>query len=178
MKSRTFKNTLTVAHILILSLNLLVAVNAQSQPARYSPFAVAVYSESRAGYERPPLQIAGLRGGKPGANEKLRIEVTMLKNQTAKQAKAIKFKAFIFDNKDLNDALETVETPLVELEIPAFGQLNREILILYGDDVPLLAYQPGAQFRLEVAVAEIHFNDGFIWQAKNLPGKLDPGKAP
>lgn len=175
MKSRTLISTLTFIQILSFNLS---AAKAQSQSPKYSPFAMSLYSEFRAEYEPPPVQIMSLRGGKPGTNEKLQIEVTLLKNKTVQHVRAIKFKAFIFDRRDLNQSLETVETPLVKLEIPPFEQLHRKILILNADDIPLLGYRPGAQFRLEVAVAEVHYDDGSIWQAKGLPGKLDPSKMP
>jgi hypothetical protein len=98
------------------------------------------------------------------------------KIKTEKNIEAVKFKTFIFNRKDLNEVLETVHTPLIALDVPGFTQRECEILILYADDIPLLASERGEEFRLEVAVTEVYYDDGSIWEAKNLPGKLDPSK--
>jgi hypothetical protein len=73
--------------------------------------------------------------------------------------------------------LETLRSPLIELDVPAHMRRECDILILYADDIPLLlAYKPGDEFRLEVAVAQVSYDDGTSWEAKNLPGNLDPSK--
>jgi len=124
----------------------------------------------------PPVQMLRLGGGKLGPNEKLKIGVSRLRNKTEKNVRAVKFKAFIFNRKDLDEAVETVLTPVIALDVPALTQRECDILILYADDIPLLAYKPGEEYRLEVTVTEVHYDDGTIWEAKNLPGKLDPSK--
>lgn len=177
MRLRPLRFILTLAGFFALVLNPIVAGVSQSQtPSRYSQFAISFYNELRTGYEMPPVKILRLGGGKLGPNEKLKIGVSLLKNKTEKNIKAVKFKTFIFNRKDLNEVLETVHTPLIALDVPAFTQRECEILILYADDIPLLAYKPGEEFRLEVAVTEVYYDDGSIWEAKKLPGKLDLSK--
>jgi hypothetical protein len=177
MSHHPLRCTLSLAGFLALVVNALVAGVPQSQtPGKYSRFALSYYNESRTGYEAPPVQILRLGGGKLGPNEKLKIGVSLLRNKTEKNIQAAKFKTFIFNRKDLNEVLETVPTPLIALDVPALTQRECDILILYADDIPLLAYKPGEEFRLEVAVTEVYYDDGSIWEAKELPGKLDPSK--
>lgn len=175
MSHHLLRFILTLTGFFALVLNPIVAVVSQSQtPYKYSQFAYAFYNDFRAGYEMPPVKMLRIAGGKVGPNEKLKIAVSLLLNNTEKNVKAVKFKTFIFNRKDLDEALETVQTPLIELDVPALAQRECDILILYADDIPLLAYKPGEEFRLEVAVAEVHYADGSLWEAKNLPGKLPP----
>jgi hypothetical protein len=175
MKLRSIQFTFTVISSLVLIPILAGVAQTQTLP-KYSPFGYTFYSESRVGYEAPPLQMLRVGGGKRGPNEKLKIGVSLLLNETEKNVKAVKFKAFIFDRKELDEALETVETGVVELDVPAGARRECDILILYADDIPLLSYKPGKEFILEVAVAEVHYDDGTIWEAKNLPGKIDRSK--
>lgn len=178
MKPRGPGFLLTIAAFLIFLLSPLVAANAQSQtPYKNSPFRLTTYSKLRTGFESP-VEISQLRGGKAGPNEKLAVEVMQLKNEAAKNIRAIKFQTFIFDSNDLNVALERVQTSIFTLDIPALEGRKCQILILNVDDIPLLAYKPGQEFRLEVAVAEVHYDDGSIWQATALPGKLVLPKRP
>ncbi len=167
---------LTLAGFFALGLTLVAGVSQSLPPYKYSRFAISFYSLLRTGYEMPPLRIIRLGGGKLAPNEKLMIRISLLENKTEKSIKEVKFKAFIFNRKDLNEVLETVDTPLIALDIPAFTPRECDILILYADDIPLLAYKPGEEYRLEVTVTEVHYDDGTIWEAKNLPGKLDPSK--
>jgi hypothetical protein len=177
MRLRPLRFTLAVAGVLALELTPLVAGVAQSQtPYKYSRFAYSFYSEARIGYEMAPVQLLGLRGGKLGTHEKLKIAVSVLHNKTEKNIRALKFKTFIFSRSDLNEVLETVHTPLVAIDVPALTKRECDLLILYADDIPLLAYKPGEEYRLETAVTEVHYDDGTIWEAKNLPGKLDSSK--
>jgi len=167
--------TLTAFYALVL--NPLVAGVSQSQTTyKYSRFSYSSYSEARTGYETLPVQILRLGGGKLGPNEKLKIRVSLLRNKTEKNIRAVKFKTFIFNRKDLNEAVETVHTPVIAVDVPALTQRECDILILYADDIPLLAYKPGEEYSLETAVTEVHYDDGSIWEAKELPGKLDPSK--
>lgn len=64
------------------------------------------------------------------------------------------------------------------MELSAFEQRKVEILVGYVDDIPLLSYKPDEQFHLEVAVTEVHYDDGSVWQATDLPQKLTPTKTP
>jgi hypothetical protein len=177
MKLRPLRFILTLAGLFALALNAIVDGVSQSKTgSKYPRFALSVYSELRTGYEMPPVRILRLGGGKLGPHEKLKIRVSLLQNKTEKNIEAVKFKTFIFNRKDLNEVLETVHTPLIALDVPGFTQRECEILILYADDIPLLASERGEEFRLEVAVTEVYYDDGSIWEAKNLPGKLDPSK--
>ncbi|MCM3874046.1 MAG: hypothetical protein ND895_25440 [Pyrinomonadaceae bacterium] len=175
MRFSPIQFTFTVISSLVLV--PMIAGVAQSQtPPKYSPFGYTFYNESRMGYEAPPVQMLRVGGGKRSADEKLKIGVSLLENKSVKSIKAVKFKAFIFRRKALDEALETIETPVVELDIQALAKRECDILILYADDIPLLAYKPSEEFLLEVAVAEVHYDDGTVWEAKNLPGKIDPSK--
>ena len=172
---------LSLRFILILTLALVlnpfVAWVSQAQtPSTYSRFALRLYNESRTGYEMPPARILRLGGGKLGPNEKLKIGVSLLQNKAEKNIRAVKFKTFIFNRKDINEVLETVQTPLTAIDVPALTQRECDILIFYADDIPLLAYQAGEEYRLEVAISQVQYDDGTIWEAKHLPGKLDPSK--
>lgn len=177
MKPRAPGSLLTITAFLTFLFSPLIAANAQSQtPFKNSPFRLTTYSTLRTGFESP-VEISSLRGGKAGPNEQLAVEVMQLRNEAAKNIRAIKFQTFIFDSNDLNVALERVQTSIFTLDIPALEGRKCQFLILNIDDIPLLAYKPGQEFRLEVAVAEVHYEDGSIWQASTLPGKLVLPKA-
>jgi hypothetical protein len=177
MKPRQLRFTFTLASFLALALNLTVVGISQSEATyRFSRFSFSPYSELRTGYEIPPVQMLRMGGGKLGPNEKLKIGVFSLLNKTEKDVKAVGFKTFIFNRKDLNEALETLHSPLISIDVPAYAQRDCDILLLYADDIPLLAYKPGEEFGLEVAVSEVHYVDGSVWEAKELPGKLDLSK--
>lgn len=176
MKQRALYLILSFA---ILPLSVWIAgagQEAEPQPIRYSQFALSPYNQYRAGYETLPVQVLGLRGGRLSAREKFKIEVLRLKNTTSKRIVGIKFSSFIFSAGDLNTLLEAEQTALVPLDLPPLEQGKFEILVLYVDSIPLLAYKPGREFRLEVAATEVHYDDGSIWQARDLPGKLDLSK--
>jgi hypothetical protein len=177
MSHQPLRCSLALTSFFALVFNPFVAGVSHSQtPYKYSRFAYTFYNDLRTGYELPPVQMLRMGGGKRGPNEKFKIGVSLLLNKTEKNVKAVKFKAFIFNRKDLDEALETIETPIIELDVPALARRECDVLILYADDIPLLAYKPGEEFHLEVAVAEVQYDDGSIWEAKNLPGKRDPSK--
>lgn len=147
-------------------------------PTRFSLRTFLPYGLSRTGSEFLPVRVVGAGGGKLGPREKFKILVSMLRNGTPKNVKAIKLSCFIFKSSDWNELLERTQTSLIPIELAALEQRRVEILAGYVDDIPLLAYKPGQEYHLEVAVTEVHYDDGSIWQATDLPQKLIVPKAP
>jgi hypothetical protein len=147
-------------------------------PTRFSLRTLAPYLPSRIGYDSLPVQIGSAGGGKLGPNEKFKIMVSLLKNRTEKNIKAVKFSCFIFRSGDLDHVVETTQSSLILVELLAFERRKVDILIGYVDEIPLLIYKPGQEFHMEIAVTEAHYDDGSIWQATDLPQKLDPTKNP
>jgi hypothetical protein len=145
-----------------------------SAPTRYSLRTIGPYNISRIGYESLPVQVLGAGGGKLAPNAKFKIQVSMLKNGTQKNIKAVKISCFIFGSNDRDKVVETRQTSLIPVDLPAFETRKVEILVGYVDDIPLLRYAPGKEFHLELAVTEVHYDDGTIWQAVDLPQKLTP----
>jgi hypothetical protein len=141
-------------------------------PTRFSLRTLSQYNPARIGYESLPVQILSAGGGKLGPREKFRILVSLLKNRTEKNIQAIKFSCFIFRFKNWDAVVESRQTALIPLELLAFEQRKVDILVGYADDIPLLSYKPGEEFHMEVAVTEIRYYDGSVWQAKDLPQKL------
>ncbi|HYG82426.1 MAG TPA: hypothetical protein VD861_18665, partial [Pyrinomonadaceae bacterium] len=84
---------------------------------------------------------------------------------------------YIFNAKDLNEVVTTEQTALVEVNLAPHEQRDFDILIVNLDDIPLLRDEnPGEEFRLEVAATEVHYDDGSVWEGKNLPERMDPAK--
>jgi len=135
------------------------------------------YHHWRAGYESLPLQVVNASGGKLGPCEKFKILVSSLKSQSPKAVKAVKFNWYLFNVNDLDKAVATEQTALVEVNLAPREQRAFDILIVNLDDIPLLRDEnPNEEFRLEVAVTEIHYEDGSVWEGKSLPEKIDPSK--
>jgi hypothetical protein len=118
--------------------------------------------------------VLGAGGGKLAPNAKFKIQVSMLKNGTQKNIKAVKISCFIFGSNDRDKVVETRQTSLIPVDLLAFETRKVEVLVGYVDDIPLLRYVPGKEFHLELAVTEVHYDDGTIWQAVDLPQKLTP----
>ena len=147
--------------------------NSQS-PTRYSLRTILPYGFSRAGSESLPVQVVSAGGGKLGPREKFKILVSMLRNTSAKNVTAVKVSCFIFKSSDWDKLLASTQTSPIPVNLPAFEQRRVQILAGYVDDIPLLAYKAGEEFHLEVAVTEVHYDDGSIWQATDLPQKRIP----
>jgi hypothetical protein len=146
------------------------------QAPRFSLRTLIPYNPSRIGYESLPVKVVGAGGGKLGAREKFKILVSGLRNSTPKNVRAIKISCFIFKFGAWDEVLESRQTSLIPLDLPPFEQRKVEVLVGYVDDIPVLAYKPGQEFHLEVAVTEVHYDDGSIWLATDLPQKLTPAK--
>lgn len=179
--------SLTLAFMLIAAWpsapisRLVLCQNADAQaPTRYSLLTFTPYNPARVGFESLPVQITGAGGGKLGPREKFKILVSKLRNQTEKSVKAIRISYFIFKYGESDEVvpLETRQTPLIPLHLAAFEQRNVDILVVNVDDIPLLEYRSGQRFHMEVAVTEVQYSNGSIWQGTDLPQKLDPAKAP
>ncbi len=135
------------------------------------------YHHWRAGYESLPLEIVNVSGGKLGPCEKFKILVTTLNNRSPKAVKAVKFNWYLFNINDLDKVVATEQTAPVEINLAPHARRAFDILIVNLDDIPLLRDEnPNEEFRLEVAATEIHYEDGSVWEAKNLPERIDPSK--
>ncbi len=151
-----------------------------SSPAqeRFSLRTLTPYDPNRVGYESLVVKLIGAGGGKLGPREKFKVFASGFKNEAAKNIKAIRFSYFIFKSDDLDVAIDTGHTDIIPLELMALERRWVRIHVVNVDDVPSLAYQPGHEFHLEVAVTEVHYSDGSIWQAADLPGKMNRTKEP
>ena len=159
-----------------ISRQVIVQYPDSQAPTRFSLRTMSQYNPSRIGYESLPVQILSAGGGKLGPREKFRILVSLLKNQTEKNIKAVRFSCFIFKFSDWDEVIETRQTALIPADLFAFEQRKVDILVGYVDDIPLLSYKPGEEFHMEVAVTEVHYDDGSTWQATDLPQKLNVPK--
>ena len=150
---------------------------AQSETlVRFSQLSFTPYNPSRLGYESIPVLVVGAGGGKRSANERFRIFASSLKNGTTKNVKAVKCGYFIFRSKDLGEVLEKGDTALVAIDLPALQTRKFEIQVLNVDEIPLFRNKLEEQYRIEVAVTEVHYDDGSIWRGTDLPQKFDPAK--
>jgi hypothetical protein len=149
-----------------------------TQPlARNWRLAFLRYHHWRVGYESLPLQVVNVSGGKLGPCEKSTIAVSALENRSPKAVKAVKFNWYLFNVKDLDTAVATEQTALVEVNLAPHERRDFHILVVYLEDIPLLRDEnPDEEFHLEVAATEIQYEDGSVWEGKNLPEKIDPSK--
>jgi hypothetical protein len=98
--------------------------------------------------------------------------VTRLNNRLPKAVTAVKFNWYLFAIKDLDKVVETEQTPLVNVYLAPHEKQDLKIFIVNVEDIPILEDMNLAeQFQLEVAVTEIHYEDGTVWEAKDLPAK-------
>jgi hypothetical protein len=178
MKRRILFSILALACALTLDASPAVAQTSQCQrPQQNWGLAFLRYHHWRAGYESLPLQVVNVSGGRLGPCEKFKILVTGLNNRSPKAVKSVKFNWYIFNAKDLNKVVATEQTALVEVNLAPHEQRDSDILIVNLDDIPLLRDEnPGEEFRLEVAATEVHYDDGSVWEGKNLPERMDPAK--
>ena len=66
---------------------------------------------------------------------------------------------------------------LYELSMNPREEVVVEVLVTNVEDIPILRdNNPIGMFHLEVAASEVHYEDGSVWLAKDLPGSLDLSK--
>jgi hypothetical protein len=152
-----------------------VAGSALSQ-GRYAGFSLTFYNPRRLEYESLPVLVTGAGGGKLSANAKFEIFVSMLKNSTTKNVKAVKFSYFVFKRDNLDEPTQVNQTGLFAVDLPAAEQRKVQIHVVDVEDISSLAAKPIGEFRLELAVTEVQYADGSSWQGTNLPQKMDPAK--
>ena len=171
---------------LIVSFGLLASLTSQpvlaqtpeDQPTRFSLRTFSQYNPNRIGYENLPVRILVGGGGKLGAHEKFRLHVSTIRNYSPKKVVAVKFTFFVFKFNDMDELVGVQQTDLMPLDLAAFEQRKVDLVIGYVEDIPLLAYKPGAEFHLEFAVTEVHYDDGSVWQGTDLPQKRNLPKTP
>ena len=169
---------LFLATVTILTSPTVLAQSPEEQPTRFSLRTLAPYNSYRIGYETLPVRVLGGGGGKLGPREKFRLQVSILRNYTPKKVVAVKFTLFVFKFRDMDELVGVQQTELVPVELAGYEQRKVDLLIGYVDDIPLLAYKPGEEFHVEIAVTEVHYDDGSIWQATDLPQKRNLPKTP
>jgi hypothetical protein len=158
---------------------LVRAQNPEHQiPTRYALRTLGPYNSSRIGYESLPVRVVGGGGGKLGPNEKFKFRVSLIRNDTVKNVAAVKITSFIFKFDNQDELVETRQTALIPLELLAGRSRTVDLLVGYVDDIPLLCNNPSQEFSLEMAITEVHYDDGSIWQATDLPQKRQPTKTP
>jgi len=152
---------------------------AQSEtPVRYGEISYTPYHPFRLGYESLPVKVVGVGGGRLGPNERFRIFASCLKNATAKSVTAVKFSYFVFGAKGLGEVLEKGDTALIAIDLRALETRKVEIQVVYTDEILLFRNKPGEKYRIELAVTEVHYDDGSTWQGTDLPQKFDPTRTP
>jgi hypothetical protein len=135
------------------------------------------YTQWRFGYDSLPVEVVNVSGGKLGPTEKFKILVTRLNNRLPKAVVAVKFNWYLFRIKNLDKVVETEQTPLVNIDLAANENRDLKIFILNVEDIPLLEdMNLDEQYQLEIAVTEVHYGDGTVWEAKDLPAKIDRSK--
>jgi hypothetical protein len=139
--------------------------------ARNWGFTWGRYDTLRKGYEDIPLRVLNVPGGKLGPNEKFRIFVSKLHNQTDKRVVGARFSWLLFDTRDMNKAVQTAQTDLVNLNIPGNQDADVEIDIVNLEEIRFLEdNNPQGVFHLEVVASEVRYEDGSVWVAENIPG--------
>jgi hypothetical protein len=146
-------------------------------PARNWGLAFTRYSEFREGADSLPVKVTGIRGGKLSPDEKFKIEVTAILNRSLKSIARAEFTWYLFDNTDLDKAVDSGTTPFTKAALSSNGALSVPLLVLYVEDIPYLRDKnPHGTFLLEVAVTKVVYDDGSTWEAAGTPGKFDHSK--
>lgn len=155
---------------------------AQNPTQRISPprnwgLAFTRYSEFREGAESLPIKVTGISGGKLSPDEKFKIEVSAILNRSRKAVTSAEFTWYLFDNTDLDKAVDSAKTPLTEVALSLNADQSVRILVLYIEDIPYLRDKnPHGTFLLEVAVTKVVYDDGSTWEAAGFPAKFDHSK--
>ena len=180
------KRCLSLPLLAIASLSLISTSRITSQTNSSSELAIQArnwglsfgrYNTSRAGYEELQVQVISAPGGKLGPTEKFKIYVSRIKSNTSKAISAVRFNWYLFDSYDLNRLVQTAKTPLYELSMNPREEVVVELFVTNVEDIPILRdSNPIGTFHLEVAATEVHYEDGSVWLAKDLPGSLDLSK--
>ena len=180
------KRCLSLTLLAIASLSLISTRRITSQTSSSSEPAIQArnwglsfgrYDMSRAGCSELPVQVISVPGGKLGPTEKFKIYVSRVKNTTSKAISAVRFNWYLFDSYNLNKLVQTAKTPLYELSMNPHAEVVVEVFITNVEDIPILRdSNPAGTFHLEVAATEVHYEDGSVWLAKDLPGSLDLNK--
>jgi len=132
------------------------------------------YNPSRDGYSTLPVQVIRESGGKLGPTEKFEIFVSKLKNNTSQSICAVRFSWYLFDSYELNKLVQTANTPLYELSMKPRTEVEVKFHVTNVEDIPILRdTNPIGTFHLEIAATEVHYEDGSVWLAQDLPGSLD-----
>jgi len=179
------KLRLSIALLAIISLSVLSTSHGSSQTIssldssiqeRNWGLSFGRYNTSRAGYAALPVQVINAPGGKRGPNEKFKIWVTKVINNSSKAITTVKFNWYLFDSNDLNRLVETGQTSSFQVHLNPQVETEVELLITNLEDIPILRDKnPTGIFHLEVAATEAQYEDGSVWLAKDLPGNLDLG---
>ena len=172
---------LAIASLSLISTSAITSkTSSSSEPAiqaRNWGLSFGRYDMSRAGCSELPVQVISVPGGKLGPTEKFKIYVSRVKNTTSKAISAVRFNWYLFDSYDLNKLVQTAKTPLYELSMNPHAEVVVEVLVTNVEDIPILRdSNPAGTFHLEVAATEVHYEDGSVWLAKDLPGSLDLNK--
>lgn len=172
---------LAIASLSLISTSRITSkTSSSSEPtiqARNWGISYGRYNTSRVCYEALPVQVISVPGGKSGPTEKFRIYVSRLKNNTSKAISAVRFNWYLFDSYDLNKLVQTAKTPLYELSMNPRAEVVVDLFVTNVEDIPILRdTNPIGTFHLEVAATEVHYEDGSVWLAKDLPGSLDLSK--
>jgi len=186
LEGNKMKLRLSITLLTLVSLSLISTDRGISQTGPASDEAIQArnwglsfgrYNTSRAGYAALPVQVISVPGGKHGPNEKFKIWVTRLKNNTSQAISAVKFNWYLFDSNDLDRLVQTEQSSLFQLHINPHEEAEVKVLITSLEDIPILRDKnPAGIFHLEVAATEVQYEDGSVWQAKDLPGRLDLSK--
>jgi len=170
---------LRIGLMLAVSCVPLLERDAKAQAATrpdYARVSLTYYLEARLGYQSLPVRVVSAGGGKLGAKEPFKVFASALKNATAKKVAAVKVSYFVFKTRDLTEVLEKGETALVQIDLHANETRKVKIDVLNFEDSPLLKNKWEDEYRIEVAVTEVHYDDGSIWRGTELPQKIDPAR--
>jgi hypothetical protein len=178
MKLRHISFLLSSVALLTLAAPSIRSQDAQRvSPPRNWGLAFTRYSEFRADYDSLPVKVVNIRGGKLSPHEKFKVEVMGVSNRSNKSVTAAEFTWYLFDNTDLDKAVDSGKTSLMDFALAPNEQQKCQILILHIEDIPFLRDKnPAGTFLLEVAVTKVTYSDGSTWEAAGIPGKFDYSK--
>ncbi|MGA9995731.1 MAG: hypothetical protein WBP93_09965 [Pyrinomonadaceae bacterium] len=180
MKCRARNLVLFLTFFLIFTASRSVAQSTQGEKseAEREHWGFSFVQYHRPGSKLIPVEISRLVG-EPLPDKQLSIKVTKLKNHSPKGVTGIKFSWFLFDGKDLNTVILTRQSALIDLSYLSTGE-EREVDIPITTPKEIISLRNGEDFKgrfmLEVAVTEVRYDDGSIWEGKDIPAKLEPSQ--
>ena len=155
--------------VLVAATGGLLAVIGQSTQPKLpqGKWTLSAGSYSGTDYKNMPVDVFSVT---TDATKGLSIVSVSLQNRTSKDVSAVKLRWYLKDN-DQKQVLQEGDTPLIDIDIPAMKTqtLSYPVVSFARIHRPFLrGITLQGNYRIEIAVSEVHYADGSIWNISQI----------